>query len=114
VRYKVVGWYSFNPHNEHTRPFARVVYIEVDEPDPTLRGFAEQDPALWIGINQHDYDASQETFPSGRHSTGRFSDAPIKTATELASKRGAEALDVEYEKQGVSVDLLNWYVEEMK
>lgn len=29
MRYKVVGWYSYNPTNEHTRPFARVVYVEV-------------------------------------------------------------------------------------
>lgn len=36
----------------------------------------EQNPALWKGIDPHDYDASQETYPSGRSSTGRFA-API-------------------------------------
>lgn len=65
LKYKVVGWYSYNPTNEHTRPFARVVYVEAKDKDE-------------------------------------------------ASVLGGAALDVEYEKQGVSVDLLNWYVEEVK
>lgn len=33
MKYKIVGWYSFDPHNEHIAPFARVVYIETDDPE---------------------------------------------------------------------------------
>lgn len=29
-RYKVVGWYSRDPNNEHIAPFARVVFVETD------------------------------------------------------------------------------------
>jgi hypothetical protein len=59
MRYKIVGWYSSDPHNEHVRPFARVVFVE-------------------------------------------------------ASRLGSEKLDAEYAKAGQSVDLLNWYTEEVK
>lgn len=31
-KYRVVGWYSYDPHNEHMRPFSRVVYVETDDP----------------------------------------------------------------------------------
>jgi hypothetical protein len=60
-RYKVVGWYSHDPYNEHVRPFPRVVYVETD--DPTM-----------------------------------------------ASDLGSDALDLLYEKEGLSVTFLNWYV----
>lgn len=32
-RWKVVGWYARDPHNEHIAPTARVVYVETDDPE---------------------------------------------------------------------------------
>ena len=31
-RYRVVGWYSYDPHNDLMRPFPRVVYVEASDP----------------------------------------------------------------------------------
>lgn len=65
MKYRTVGWYSYDPHNDHIRPFARVVEFEFDD-------------------------------------------------AEQASEEGARLLDALYEKEGVSVDLLNWYTRERK
>ncbi|MES2360011.1 MAG: hypothetical protein V4529_16850 [Gemmatimonadota bacterium] len=65
MKFKVVGWYSWNPHNEHVAPFARVTFVDVED-------------------------------------------------AEDASEAGSNALDKIYEEKAESVDLLNWYVEEVK
>lgn len=60
----------------------------------SLRGFAGQDPALWKGVNPHDYDASQEFSPSGRRSTGRFYEPAAATdlhaLREMLKRSGAK------------------------
>lgn len=53
----------------------------------SLRGYAGQDPALWKGVDPHDYDASQEFAPSGRKSTGRFFEQAPVSQNEASALR---------------------------
>lgn len=49
--YKVVGWYSHNPHNEQVVPFARVVYVETDDPTMASQLGADALYALYVREN---------------------------------------------------------------
>lgn len=33
MKYEVVGWYSYDARNPHTKPFARVVQVEAKDPE---------------------------------------------------------------------------------
>ncbi len=50
-RYKVVGWYSSDPHNEYVRPFARVLYIETEDPAKTSEIGADALDKLYVQEN---------------------------------------------------------------